>query len=183
MAWCLRAPSHDLNLCWLSSARSCGIHLREISQKMPKNVQCYIEVFCDICLFQTVVRFGFISITLINVLEDKYLLYSYLFNTQFQLPLLTSLLQFDMNLNHLLCDLYHMDVLVTSGIHRKLYHKCFYLKTLYWMLQRPLHELLISNNKENIKASHCWTFDWKRLVIIFAILPPKEQTNLISKYL
>ena len=36
MAWCLTAPDQHPNRCWLSSMRSCGIHMRTISQEMLK---------------------------------------------------------------------------------------------------------------------------------------------------
>ena len=98
-----------------------GKFLRKCS-RMPNAVKkCYVTSV----YFRQSSDLDLLTSLLSIVLEDKSLLYSYLFDTQFQLPLLTSLLQFDMNLIHLLHDLYYMDMLVTSEIRRKLYHKCF----------------------------------------------------------
>ena len=36
MAWCLIAPSHYLNQLWFIISEFCGIHMRTISQKVPK---------------------------------------------------------------------------------------------------------------------------------------------------
>ena len=41
MAWCLMAPSHYLNQCWLLISDVCSIHLTAISQQVPRSNSVY----------------------------------------------------------------------------------------------------------------------------------------------
>ena len=49
MACCLMAPSHYLNQCWLIiRVRSCGFHVRAISQELPQwsITKIYLKITC-----------------------------------------------------------------------------------------------------------------------------------------